>query len=419
MSYFNKVLSQTSEGWLEKPLSEVADVISGYSFKSTDFKETNSIRSIKITNVGVQQFISKDNSLLPEELANNYKRFAIPKGSIVIALTRSIISSGLKVTMVPDEYDGALLNQRVAALIVNQNVMLRHFLFSYLSTKKVIDYVRSNVNTLMQPNLSVNDLKSMLVPTPTIETQRQIVAILDEAFAGISQAFANAEKNLANARELFDSYLNSVFERKGEGWKRVRVDEVCESIVDCINKTAPKVKEPTLFKMIRTTNVRNGNVNLDEVKYVLEKTYIAWTRRQVPKYGDVLLTREAPLGGVGILLTNDTVFLGQRIVSYRADPKVLNNWYLLYAFQSLDIQNQIKKLASGSTVQHMRVPDTKNLEIGLPSLSNQKQIVSQLDSLKQNIQYLEIIYQQKLTALTELKQSILQKAFTGQLTGRN
>jgi len=264
--------------------------------------------------------------------------------------------------------------------------------------------------------LSASKLKSVSIPLPPLPEQKQIVAILDQAFAAIDQAVANAERNLTNARELFESYLNKVFIGQDAGWNRLRVDEVCLSIIDCINKTAPKVDEPTPYKMIRTTNIRNGVVDLSKVKYVSTETYQAWTRRQVPEVGDVLLTREAPLGEVGMLLSDDQVFLGQRIVSYRADPGVMNNEFLLYMFQSSDIQTQISRRASGSTVQHMRVPDTKNLDVSVPPLLEQAVIVSKLNKIRKDTQSLEAIYQQKLTALTELKQSILQKAFRGELT---
>ncbi len=246
--------------------------------------------------------------------------------------------------------------------------------------------------------------------------QQRIVAILDEAFDGIATAKANAEKNLQNAKALFQSHLESVFSQSGEGWQHVRIEDACDSIMDCVNKTATKVDAPTEFKMIRTTNVRNGVVNLDSVNYVSEDVYRVWTRRQIPQRGDVILTREAPMGEVGMLLSDEKVFLGQRLVSYRADPTKLNNRFLLYALQSGYVQGQIHGLASGSTVQHMRVPDSKNLKIPLPSLGIQEVAVIKLDILKKETQRLESIYQQKLAALDELKKSLLHQAFSGQLT---
>jgi type I restriction enzyme, S subunit len=239
---------------------------------------------------------------------------------------------------------------------------------------------------------------------------------VDETFEAIDIAIDNTKQNLTNAHELFDSYLNAIFTQKGDGWEEKKLEDVCESIIDCINKTASVIEEPSPFKMIRTTNVRNGYVNIDSVRYVTEETYRQWTRRQTPKKGDVLLTREAPMGEVGMILTDDRVFLGQRIVSYRTDSNKLDNNFLLYALQSSDLQNQIKAFASGSTVQHMRVPDTKILRISIPSLLTQRQVVQKINCLRTQSQRLAAIYQQKLTALNELKQSILHKAFTGELT---
>lgn len=132
--------------------------------------------------------------------------------------------------------------------------------------------------------------------------------------------------------------------------------------------------------MIRTTNVKKGWINLSEVKYVTKEVFDKWTRRQLPKQGDVILTREAPLGEVGMLRSKDQVFLGQRLVSYRADPKKLNNKFLLYSFQGSDMQSQIKGLGSGATVEHMRVPDCEKLSLLLPPLDIQHRIASILSA---------------------------------------
>lgn len=163
-------------------------------------------------------------------------------------------------------------------------------------------------------------------------------------------------------------------------WLETPLEDVCESIIDCVNKTAPSVDYTTPYKMIRTTNVRDGWVSLSNVKCVEEEIYRKWIRRQQPKKGDVILTREAPLGEVGMLRSDEKVFLGQRLVSYRANPEKIDKRFLLYAFQGHYLQAQIKALGSGSTVEHMRVPDAKKLKILLPSLSTQRAIGSILSS---------------------------------------
>ena len=164
-------------------------------------------------------------------------------------------------------------------------------------------------------------------------------------------------------------------------WPSVELIEVCTEIVDCINKTAPKVDYETPYKMIRTTNVKNGVVNTKDVKYVTEETYKKWTRRSVPQYGDVILTREAPLGQVGMItVRGEKIFLGQRLMSYRADPEKLDKHFLLYALQESYMQGQIKSFGSGSTVEHMRVGDAEKIKIKLPPLPVQQKIASILSS---------------------------------------
>lgn len=163
-------------------------------------------------------------------------------------------------------------------------------------------------------------------------------------------------------------------------WLRVSVVEVCQSIVDCVNKTAPVVDESTPFKMIRTTNVRDGWVDLTSVRCVSESTYKKWTRRQKPARGDVILTREAPLGEVGMLRSDELVFLGQRLVAYRADSAKLDGRFLLYAMLGDDMQGQIRSMGSGATVEHMRVPDCEKLTLRLPPLHVQTRIASILSA---------------------------------------
>jgi type I restriction enzyme S subunit len=170
-------------------------------------------------------------------------------------------------------------------------------------------------------------------------------------------------------------------------WRRVPIIDLCEKHVDCVNRTAPVVSEPTPFKMIRTTNVRGGFIDTENVRYVTEATYKRWTRRLVPKRGDVILTREAPLGDVGKLRTDDQIFLGQRLYHFRPDPQKLDADFLLYALMADDLQGQVRGFGSGSTVEHMRLADIPSLEIYAPDVSVQRRIgatLSAYDELMEN-----------------------------------
>jgi type I restriction enzyme S subunit len=303
------------------------------------------------------------------------------------------------------------VNNHAHVLRPHRNEILDNWLIYFLNHSDLSVFVSG----LTVPKLNQGNLREIPIPLAPLAEQQRIVGLLDEAFEGIATAKANAEKNLQNARALFESHLQSVFSQRGEGWVEKRIEEWCDSIMDCVNKTAPVVDGPTPFKMIRTTNVRHGRVDVSSVKYVTEETYKVWTRRQTPQKGDVILTREAPMGEVGMLLTDDKVFLGQRLVSYRVNSTKLDNHFLLFALQSGDLQGQIHAKASGSTVQHMRVPDTKNLLLAAPPLAKQREVVAQLSSLRAETQRLTSLYTRKLAALEALKKSLLHQAFSGEL----
>lgn len=165
-----------------------------------------------------------------------------------------------------------------------------------------------------------------------------------------------------------------------DSWTVKSLNEVCSEIVDCINKTAPTVDGPTPYKMIRTTNVRDGRIDTENVKYVDEKTFKQWNRRATPKREDVILTREAPLGEVGLLRSDDHVFLGQRTMLYRADPEKLDQRFLYYSMRGGALQSQIRSLGSGATVEHLRVPDAEKLEIPFPEKGEQRKIAAVLSA---------------------------------------
>ena len=172
-------------------------------------------------------------------------------------------------------------------------------------------------------------------------------------------------------------------------WKTVCVRELCSDIIDCINKTAPISDTPTKYRMLRTSDVRNGFINLENLNCVTEETFTKWTRRGKLQVGDVILTREAPLGEVGIVRCAENYFLGQRLVLFRANPAVCDNRFLLYAFQFHDNKQAIISKGVGATVLHLRVPECERIEIKAPDLQTQKRIgdiLSNYDDLIENNQ---------------------------------
>lgn len=397
-----------------KPLSTLCTVFADGDWIESKDQSPHGIRLIQTGNVGEGWF--KDRGEKARYISEDcFKRLRCTE----------IFEGDCLISRLPDPVGRSCLlpatNERMITAVdctivrFDRDRITPEFFNYYSRSKSYLDSVESQTTGTTRKRISRGNLAQIQIPIRPIAEQQRIVAILDEAFDGIATAKAIAEKNLESAREIFFSFLNNVFARGGEDWSRVRIENACESITDCVNKTAPKVDAPTPYKMIRTTNVRHGRIDLKSVNYVTEAVYRIWTRRQVPAIGDVILTREAPMGEVGMLVSDEQVFLGQRLVAYRAEPTKLLDRFLLYALQSKDLQDQIHAKASGSTVQHMRVPDSKNLQLPLPSLAVQRETVDTLETLREMTDQLRRTYKTKLAALDDLKQSLLRRAFNGDL----
>lgn len=263
-------------------------------------------------------------------------------------------------------------------------------------------------------HLQKKDFKDIEIPLPPLLEQQHIVSILDEAFSAITKAKANAEQNLKNAKELFESYLKTAFENKVHGERFESLDSLCELIVDCEHKTAPT--QETGYPSIRTPNIGKGELILDNVNRVSYETYIKWTRRAVPKANDLILAREAPAGNIAVIPDNIEVCLGQRTVLLRPKKDRLTSKYLAYLILSKQVQEILLSHSIGATVQHINMKDIRAFKIfNLSDLKEQISVVQKLDALKSETQKLEAIYQKKLNDLEELRKSVLQKAFAGEL----
>ncbi|WP_414728187.1 restriction endonuclease subunit S [Zhongshania aliphaticivorans] len=367
--------------------------------------------------------ISNNNSYNPQKIvkvnatAQEVDKYSLNDGDFLFNTRNSFELVGKSCLYTSRSARKVLFNNNIMRIRFSPEIHNKFIAYAFCSDEILNQLAGMKQGTTSVSAIYYKTLKNLKLKFPSLPEQKRIAALLDSAFADINKARANAEQNLKNARELFESFLESYFSGEvGKSAPKSKISEACESIVDCVNKTAPKVDFETPFKMIRTTNVRNGKVNLEKVNFVTEETFNTWTRRQTPERGDLILTREAPMGEVGILDSDEHVFLGQRLVAYRVNQKKLNNYFLLYAMRSKLVQAQIHARASGSTVQHMRVPDTKLLIIPLPPIAEQLSIVEKLRQAEAYRDQLTDIYSKKLEHLIELKKSLLHKAFTGQLS---
>lgn len=167
-----------------------------------------------------------------------------------------------------------------------------------------------------------------------------------------------------------------------------RLEDLCELIVDCKNRTPPVTKnaEEAVGHAIGTPDILNGRIVLDDDKRVNQETYDTWTQRAVPRLGDVVLTREAPVGRVGLVESNMKVCLGQRTMLLRADRNRVDPRYLAYLLMGPQVQNALHSRASGSTVSHLRLAQVRELPLPeVPPLHEQQAIAEVLGSLDEKI----------------------------------
>jgi len=268
--------------------------------------------------------------------------------------------------------------------------------------------------TGVKPGINRNKVYAIKVKTPSLFEQQRIVAILDQAFADIEKARANAEKNLKNARELFDSYLNQVFSQRGEGWVESELfDHV--KFIDYRGKTPKKTQEG--LRLITAKNVRMGYLKKTPEEFVAAESYDEWMTRGIPEKGDVLFTTEAPLANVAQLDTSEKVVFAQRIITMQPNRSVLDDAFLKYLLMSQPVQERILKKGTGATVTGIKASLLKKIIIEYPfQLSEQRRYVNTLDVLDRKVNQLEVVFSKKLESLDELKKSLLQKAFSGELT---
>jgi type I restriction enzyme S subunit len=194
-----------------------------------------------------------------------------------------------------------------------------------------------------------------------------------------------------------------------EEWEVVTATDACELVVDCKNRTPPVVPDSD-FAVVRTPNVRNGQFVLDELRFTDEESYRSWTARAVPQLGDIMITREAPLGEVCAVPPNRKVCLGQRMMLYRPSPARTSSSYLLYSLMSETVRESLFRKIGGSTVGHAKVDDIRFLQLPLPPLPEQHAIATALSDVDGLLGGLDRLIAKK----RDVKQAAMQQLLTGQ-----
>jgi type I restriction enzyme, S subunit len=258
---------------------------------------------------------------------------------------------------------------------------------------------------------------------PLLNEQQRIVAILDQAFEGIAKARANAQQNLQNARALFESHLQSVFTRHDEGWVKKKLGET--SILKIIDgdrgvnyPNKEEFSDDGFCLFLNTKNVRPDGFNFDTTMFISEEKDKALRNGKLERQ-DVILTTRGTIGNVAVFDENvefENIRINSGMLIFRPNNEKLLSSFLFEVFRSGIMKDQMTRHVSGAAQPQLPIKTLTNFEIPVPdTLESQSEIVASVRVIDAETKRLEALYQRKIALLDELKKSLLQQAFAGEL----
>jgi type I restriction enzyme S subunit len=289
--------------------------------------------------------------------------------------------------------------------------LLPEYLLHFVNSPLAKNQFNKRLKGIGVPNLHLEEIREVEIPLPPLPEQQRIVSILDKAFAAIAKAKANAEQNLKNAKELFESYLQGVFENKGEGWEENVLKEVCElKSGTTISPSLERTEGDVLYTKVGDMNLPGNEVEINTSSRFVNSKEIKIN--QIIPEGAIIF----PKRGGAIATNKKRKITKPTIVDLNTmaiiPSKKIDNDYFFHWFQLFDLNS----ISNGANIPQINNYSFDEVLIPYPkSLKAQKSIVEKVDTLSSETKKLEAIYQQKINDLEELKKSVLQKAFSGEL----
>ena len=394
------------ENWDVKPLGEFSDIKYGYTAKAVS--EPVGPRFLRITDIQNGE-VNWDQVPFCKVSEKDHSKHRVTEGDIVFARTGATTGKSFLIKEAPDTVCASYLIK----VRPKTKTVLPDFLNIYFQTSEYWDAIALGTEGAAQGGFNASKLGALPIPLPPLEEQQRIVAVLDEVFEGLARAHTHAEANLKNARELFPSSIAEIFSNS-DGWKTCSVGDIGE-VFDGPHATPKTVDQGPLFLGI--SSLVDGRIELDKTRHVTEEDFAKWTRRVEPRAGDVVFSYETRLGQVGLIPEDMLCCLGRRMGLVRLDErKVLPEFFVAYYlspyFQEFLRDNTVK----GATVDRISIKEFPNFPVLLPEPDIQAAVVDQIAKLRDVHDRLVNQAITKLQDLDDLRQSLLQKAFAGELT---
>jgi type I restriction enzyme S subunit len=313
-----------------------------------------------------------------------------------------------------DDGDFSFSNFTAALRVIDSNELDFRFLHKFLHwtyLSGVTEGMQSHSTGIR--NLNGNAYKAIKISFPALHEQQRIVGILTEAFEAIATAKVNAEKNLTNARSLFESHLQSVFTQRGVGWENKRLAEVAKVFGRGKSRHRPR-NAPSLyggdFPFIQTGDISQATHWITNWTQTYSNAGLAqsklWPR------GTVCVAIVGATVGETAILDFDACF-PDSVIGIVVDEEYSGCEYVEYLLQSF--KALLKEKGKGTARDNINLGTFETQEFPFPKLNEQRSIVLTLNNLSEEVQRLESIYRQKLTALEGLEKSLLRQAFAGGL----
>ncbi|MBK7420704.1 MAG: restriction endonuclease subunit S [Nitrospira sp.] len=370
---------------------------------------SNGIHVLGIENVLSGKFDELGERYISQEKFQTLESVEVVPGDLLLTMMGTIG----KVAVVPPSIRRSIMDSHLLRMRPDQRVIRTDYLaWAIQGSTAVLDAIEAQAHGAIMKGLNSAIVRSLPVPVPPLAEQQQIVGKLEEAFDGLAIATANAERNLRNARALFESHLESVFTRRGDS-PVVPIGDVAE-VFDGPHATPKTVDAGPVFLGISA--LQDGKINLGETRHVTLQDFRQWTRRVKPQSDDVVFSYETRLGQAAIIPEGLECCLGRRMGLVRVNRKRVDPRFFVYQYISPPFRKFVdSKTVRGATVDRIALKEFPSFPISLPSLSEQERMTNRLDKLRAETQRLESICRQKLAALGELKKSLLHQAFSGQL----
>ena len=402
---------QSTPPFLLQQLADAVDTVSTGPFGSLLHKKdyvANAVPVLNPINIGDGIVTTDFSKCVTEEKAQELKAYRLKRGDILVGRRGDIGRCGV----VGKEHEGALCGTGCFFVRCGSKVDA-DFLALQISAPAARERLLHASTGATMANLSNTSLKSLPIWIPPLFEQKRIVAVLDEAFEGLARARALAEVNLQNAQELFLSLVDYVFQEVGPETERP-ISEIGR-VFDGPHATPKTVESGPVFLGI--SSLVDGRVELTKTRHVTEDDFAIWTRRVVPQAGDVVFAYETRLGQVALIPEGMRCCLGRRMGLLRVNRELMLPEFFVLAYLSPRFQTFLKeKTVKGATVDRIMLKQFPSFPFPAPPLEMQRRIIARVAAARSKQDELVALATQKLQDLDDLRQSLLRKAFAGELT---